>query len=230
MLLTKEGDNSLHFCPFFMNPDFLSSFTPSLMSAETLEAIFVQRHELVEDLITSVTNSVETGDRFYRLLIGMRGIGKTHTIALTYHRLQEIEALSDKLLIAWLKEEEWGVSSWLDLLLRIFEALRIEYPQQYKEQLESQVGELYDFSSGDATPIAEKMLQEFMGDRTLLLLTENLDEIFKGLGKVGQKQFKSYLEDHNLINIIATSQSLFNDVRKKKSFFYRDKGKQIYFS
>ena len=43
-----------------MKNDFLSSFTPSLMSPATLEAIFVQRHKLVADLIESVRHSAKT--------------------------------------------------------------------------------------------------------------------------------------------------------------------------
>ncbi len=190
------------------------------MSSATLEAIFVQRHKLVADLIESVRESAETANKHFRLLIGMRGIGKTHTIALTYHRLKSQTDLQDKLLIAWLKEEEWGVSSWLDLLLRIFKALEIEYPQDYQKTLQTEVESLYQLSSEDATSQAEKILKEFISDRTLLLLTENLDEIFNGLGNIGQKQFRAYLQNHNLITIIATSQSLFTGVSKKDSPFY----------
>ncbi len=203
-----------------MDNNFLSTFTPSLMSANTLEAIFVQRQKLVEDLIESVCNSVETANKHFRLLIGMRGIGKTHTIALIYHRLKKREDLQDKLLIAWLKEEEWGVSSWLDLLIRIFHSLAIEYPQSYETKLQEKIESLYQLSTEDATYQAERILQDFIGDKTLLLLTENLDEIFKGLGDIGQKQFRAYLQNNNLITIIATSQSLFAGVSKKESPFY----------
>ncbi|MEM8722985.1 MAG: tetratricopeptide repeat protein, partial [Cyanobacteria bacterium P01_G01_bin.39] len=203
-----------------MNDSFLSSFTPSLMSPATLEAIFVQKHKLVSDLIESVEDSAATANKHFRLLIGMRGIGKTHIIALIYHRLKATEDLQNKLLIAWLKEEEWGVSSWLDLLLRIFQALKIEYPALYQDTLQVEVESLYELSVEDATRQGEKILKEFIADRTLLLLTENLDEIFNGLSNLGQKQFRAYLQNHNLITIIATSQSLFAGVSQKDSPFY----------
>lgn len=203
-----------------MNNNFLSSFTPSLMSSETLEAIFVQRHKLVEDLIESVRHSAETANKHFRLLIGMRGIGKTHTIALIYHRLKKIEELQDNLLIAWLKEEEWGVNFWLDLLIRIFQALAFEYPESYETKLKQDVEFIYEFSAEEATRYAERILREFIGDKTLLLLAENLDEIFNGLGDSGQKQFRAYLQNNNLITIIATSQSLFNGVSNKDAPFY----------
>ena len=37
-----------------------------------------------------------------------------------------MDDLGDRLLIAWLREEEWGITSFLDLLLRIFRALQEE--------------------------------------------------------------------------------------------------------
>ena len=203
-----------------MKNSFLSSFTPSLMSPETLEAIFVQRHKLARDLIELIRDSSLSKSKHFRLLVGMRGIGKTHTIALIYHRLKASDDLRDKLLIAWLKEEEWGVSSWLDLLMRIFQALAIEYPAKYQQTIQAKVESLYEMSSDDAMRQGELILKEFVGSRTLLLLVENLDEIFNGLKDVGQKQFRAYIQNHNFITIVATSQSLFAGVEKKESPFY----------
>ena len=185
-----------------------------------LEAIFVQRQQLVEHLIELVEDSCNSQNKHFRLLVGMRGIGKTHTVALLYHRLQEKTELQDKLLIAWLKEEEWGVSSWLDLLLRIFQALEQKYTVEYHLKVAQQIEELYQLPVEQATAAAEAILKEFIADKTLLLLTENLDEIFNGLGDLGQKQFRAFLQNHNLITIVATSQNLFNGVSKKDAAFY----------
>ena len=203
-----------------MKNSFLSSFTPSLMSPETLEAIFVQRHKLARDLIELIRDSSLSKSKHFRLLVGMRGIGKTHTIALIYHRLKATKDLQDKLLIAWLKEEEWGVSSWLDLLMRIFQALAIEYPAEYQQTIQAKVESLYEMSSDDVMRQGELILKEFVGSRTLLLLVENLDEIFNGLKDIGQKQFRAYIQNHNFITIVATSQSLFAGIEQKESPFY----------
>ena len=203
-----------------MQDSFLSSFTPSLMSPQDLEAIFVQRENLVEDLIAGVRESATTKNKHYRLLIGMRGIGKTYTIALLYHRLKESTELQDKLLIAWLKEEEWGVSSWLDLQIRIFQALSNSYPQEYRDKLATDVEALYQLSPEEATARGEIILKEFTGKRTLLILTENFDEILKGLGDTGQKKFRAYLQNKSFITVVATAQNLSNDFKSKKRAFY----------
>ena len=200
--------------------NFIYRYTPSLMSPETLEAIFVQRHRLVDDLIELIRESALTANKHYRLLVGMRGIGKTHTIAIIHHRLAKMDDLRDRLLIAWLQEEEWGVSSFLDLLLRILRSLAKAYSIEYEAKLKQQVEFLYELSFAEAEQEAGRILREFARGRTLLLLIENLDELFKGLGDIGQKQFRAYLQNYGFVTILATAQSLFDDISLQAHPFY----------
>ena len=110
-------------------------FATRMMSPETMEAIFIQRQKFVAYLIESIKESTFTQNKHYDLLVGMRGIGKTFTTALIFHRLRKIEELEDKLVIAWLQEEEY-VSSFLDLLLKIFQVLKQDYAEEYKTKLD----------------------------------------------------------------------------------------------
>ncbi|NMG06614.1 tetratricopeptide repeat protein [Brasilonema sp. UFV-L1] len=203
-----------------MKSTFLSRFTPSLMTPETLEAIFVQRHQLADYLVELIRESVLTANKHFRLLLGMRGIGKTHMITLMYHRVSKMKDLQDKLVIAWLREEEWGVTSFLDLLLRIFRALQKEYPAEYDAKLNQEVEALYQLSPQEAEHQAAALLREFVGKRTLLLLMENLDDVFNGLGDIGQKQLRAYIQNYSFLTILATAQSLFDGIIRKDDPFY----------
>ncbi|KAB8334815.1 tetratricopeptide repeat protein, partial [Scytonema tolypothrichoides VB-61278] len=203
-----------------MKSTFLSRFTPSLMTPETLEAIFVQRHHLADYLVELIRESALTANKHFRLLLGMRGIGKTHMITLMYHRVSNMEDLQDKLVIAWLREEEWGIESFLDLLLRIFRALQKEYPAEYNAKLNQQVEALYQLSPQEAELQAAALLREFVGKRTLLLLMENLDDVFNGLGDIGQKQLRAYIQNYSFLTILATAQSLFDGIIRKDDPFY----------
>jgi Cdc6-like AAA superfamily ATPase len=97
----------------------LSTFTPSTMSQATLEGMFVQREQLSQSIVQDLAASVD-GTKQYVMLVGARGMGKTHFVSLVYHRLkqrtkdnphpsplpkgergQEVE-LGNRLLIAWL--------------------------------------------------------------------------------------------------------------------------------
>jgi tetratricopeptide (TPR) repeat protein len=114
-------------------------------------------------------------------------------------------------------KEEWGVTSFLDLLLRIFTALNEEY---HDGALARQVESLYELSPNDAKRKAATLLEEYVGGRTLLLLMENLDELFNEIGEDGQRHLRAYLQEHPFCMIVATAQSLFNSASRRTSPFY----------
>ena len=179
------------------------------MSSDDLETIFVQREALAKEIVESIRDSVLTQSKHHTLLVGPRGIGKTHLVSIVYHRIKAMEDLKDRYLIAWLREDEWGVTSFLDLLLRIFRALLEEHDD---EILSQRVELLYKFSEDISERQAEMLLKEYVADRTLVIIVENLDDIFDGLGDVGQGKLRSYIQENPFFTILATSQSLFNSV------------------
>lgn len=187
------------------------------MTPETLEALFVQREALAERVVALTRESALTPSKHHTLLVGPRGIGKTHVVAIVYHRLRAMEDLRDRLLIAWLREEEWGVTSFLDLLLRIFRALMEEYDDP---DLAERVEALYDLPSDAAERAATTLLGVFVRGRTLLLIVENLAAVFAGLGDVGQKRLRACIQENPFWSILATAQSLFNGVSLRTSPFY----------
>lgn len=195
---------------------YLSRFTPSLLDPETLEAIFVQREELAARLVELIRQSVLTGNKHYTLLVGPRGIGKTHIVSLVYHRVLREADLQDRLRIAWLREEECVVS-FLDFLQTILGVLQEEYRD---EQLERECERLPGLSIEEAELRAEQLLLGAVGNGTLLLIAENLDEIFRGLGKQGQEKLRALIQNHPVFTILATSQSLFGGVSVRTSPFY----------
>ena len=196
---------------------FVARFTPSLVSAETLEAIFVKREKLAARLVDLIRESALTDNKHYVLLVGPRGIGKTHLVSLVYHRVKADKEVADRLLIAWLREEEWGVSSFLDLLLRILRAL---HEEQDDKELAAQCDHLRTLAADQAELEAENLLKRTVGKSTLLLIAENLDEIFNGLGEQGQERLRAYIQNNPVFTILATSQSLFGGVSLRTSPFY----------
>jgi tetratricopeptide (TPR) repeat protein len=199
------------------NQIFLSRFTPSLMPPEVLEQIFVQRGDLAEHLVSIVRDSVLTPAKHHTLVLGPRGIGKTHLLSLVNHRTAAQEDLHDRMRIAWLREEEWGVSSFLDLLHRILRALAETYQDN---DLTAQTEKLFSLSTRVAERRAGDLLRSFLDGRTLVLMTENLDDIFSGLGKKEQHRFRAYLQEEESWTIVATAQRLFSGVSLHESPFY----------
>ncbi len=196
--------------------DFIWRFTPSRTEPELLESIFVQRHALLKDIQERVADSATTGSMHHVLLIGPRGIGKTHLISLLHHRVTQDAALNEKLRIAWFLEDE-TITSFVQLLKRIYELLSEEHPQQFpKEWLESQL----EKSPAQIEKNLEAELVRQFQDKTLLLFIENLDYVFDGLGIEGQKKWRSFLQEHPHTCIVATSQRLFRGVQKRTEPFF----------
>jgi tetratricopeptide (TPR) repeat protein/DNA-binding transcriptional ArsR family regulator len=206
-----------------MANQIISAFTPSLMSPTELEQIFVQREDLARDLLDKILLSATTPAKHYALLIGMRGMGKTHLVALIYYRLlkkfEEIPDLQSQLVIAWLREEEWGVDSWLDLVSRILRALAVEEPQSQSLLEELRRISIED-SIAQAAASATQLLKRAIGKRTLLLIMENLDDLFRGLGEAGQQQFRAFLQEEQCCTILATTPALFSAVQSRSQPFF----------
>jgi tetratricopeptide (TPR) repeat protein len=198
-----------------MKSPTIFSFTPSLMNPADLESIFVQREAIAADLVDRIRESVLTPTKHHSLIIGARGMGKTHLVSLVYHRVQAMADLKDRILIAWLREEEWGITSFLKLLLRILRSIDSSDPI-----VQQRVEALYELSSAEAEQAAMSLLTEIIGERTLLLITENLDDLFKGLGEQGQQQLRAFLQNSGCCTILATAPRLFNGVQSRTKPFY----------
>jgi tetratricopeptide (TPR) repeat protein len=198
-----------------MPTPLLSNFTPSLMSPETLEKIFVQREDLAQDLVDRIILSTTTPAKHHSLLIGARGMGKTHLVSLVYYRLEQHQELADKLMVAWMREDEWGIDSWLDLVVRIFRALG-----EAKINTKELLAQLQQVSIADAETLATQLLTELIGDKTLLLIVENLDDLFAGLGAKGQQKFRSFLQERQCCTILATTPALFAGVQDPDEPFF----------
>jgi len=196
---------------------FISLFTPGLSQPEDLEAILVQRHEILDDTVERVRESATTGNKHHLLFVGPRGTGKTHLVTLLVHRLGQDADLDNNLRIAWLNEDETSTTL-RDFLQRIYLALHKRYPDEYsKESLDP----MYDLEQEAA---ARQYLIHLLLDKlqqcTLLVVVENLDALFESLKKAGQQDLRAFIQENPVLSIIATAQKLTDDIKKRKSAFF----------
>jgi len=191
-------------------------FTPSRTDPKDLEFILVQRQSLLRDAVERVQESALTNHKHHLLFVGPRGCGKTHLVTLIVSRLAEDESLTNHLRIAWLNEDE-TCTTLLELLLKIHAALEKRYPAEFHADMLSPA---YDLKQDAALEFVSKHLLSALGSRTLLVVTENLDAIFEGLGDSGQKQLRSFIQENPRLSIVATAQRLVEDLSNRNSPFF----------
>ena len=191
-------------------------FTPSHTDPKDLDFILVQRHQLLQDAVERVRESALTDHKHHLLFVGPRGCGKTHLVTLIVSRLSEDDALTDRLRIAWLNEDE-TCTTLLDLLLKIHAALEKRYPAEYRADM---IGAAFEMKQDAAQEFIAQHLLASLGSRTLLVVAENLDAIFEGLGDAGQKQLRAFIQENPKLSIVATAQRLVEDLSKRTSPFF----------
>ena len=206
-----------------MNHGFLHSsrYSPGNMDPASLEALFVGREHTVQYLVSCVVDSIATPEKHYWLLTGPRGSGKTHTLALAHQRiLDRIKklAIEDRVAIAFLNEEEWGVATYLDLLVRILRALAEQRPEIERDI--KQIYKRFSNSYKEAEYFASSLVADHTRGRTLLLLCENLHDLFRGLDDEGQKCWRADIQERRNWCIVATTPTLFTEIRSQEYPFY----------
>ena len=199
-------------------PELLSSFNPSTLTSETLEAIFVHRESLAQRIAVSVAGALDGGDREHHLVIGPRGMGKTHLVSVVAHRLLSNPANADRMALAWLREEEWGVTSIGDLYERILSALADGGP--VSAEAHQALDRIRTVPVAQFDREAELALTEVVGARTLVVVLENLDLLFDDIGEHGQHALRAYLQNERNTVLVATTPSLNQSVSSRKGLFF----------
>jgi tetratricopeptide (TPR) repeat protein len=157
----------------------LLRFTPRALPPEDLEAIFIKREPLAKAVIESVRLLGKGQGVRHHLFFGPRGVGKTHLVSIVANRLAVDKKLADNVVVSWLPEDNWGIFDY--------------------ETLISQIGE----AAGFEVTTDEDLLSELAG-RKLVVVVENLDEVFKSITVSGEHRLRALIENSHQVMLIAT--------------------------
>ena len=106
----------------FTDEQFIWRFSPNQTDPELLEAIFVGREPLLQNVLEKIADSATSGSTHHVLLYGPRGIGKSHFLSLLHHRLIEDAKLADAVRTARLNEDE-TTTSMVQFMVRSYRSL-----------------------------------------------------------------------------------------------------------
>ena len=181
----------------------LSRFTPSLMSAELLERLFVGRERLLEAIMVRIEGAAAGSGRNHTLLVGPRGAGKTHLVALAHHRAARLRDSGAQLHLSWLPEDPWTIASYRHLLLAIVDGAGLKHSRQAKSH---ELEDLIDDAARTWGP--------------LVVFVENLDQILDSLGDEGQQRLRHLLQDTRSVLFVATTTRLHRNLSDQSRPFY----------
>lgn len=194
------------------------SFAAKSVDPKILEQLLIGRDKNADHLLKIVKGIAKHGNNQQVLIVGQRGMGKTHLLRVLYSRAQEFME-KDQLIVAYFSEEEYGVASFFDFLIRILDAF-IRWNSKDKDWLKTKMAELQEIQSAGQTAYAEKIIEEYIGKKPLIILTENFGDILNALKKAEQSKLRAWLYENKRVSIIATSQSLSNDFDREDRPFY----------
>jgi DNA-binding transcriptional ArsR family regulator len=181
-----------------------SRFSPRSLEPAQLERLTVAREELLARLERVVTDAVVTGQARFDLLLGPRGAGKSHCIGLLEARLRASPQLSGRTIIVAPPEELHPTS-----LVAFLAAVLREFPDDADVgPVDDALRSLQRQQDGNQEQRAVDLIRARLGNRALVILLENLDELFDMLGREGQQRLRNILQTQRRWSIIASSRSL----------------------
>lgn len=186
-----------------------------------LEKMLFGRRDTADWLEKSALLFASTGKATQSLLIGNRGMGKSHLMSVLYHRLVRAEPVRKNVVIAYLEEDPYGIADYLDLLRRILKAIaQKEQDQAARQRLQEAHRVLVATEPKQRIATAQHILLEHLAGRRMLLLVENLNHIFEALGEEGQSRWRDFLQANDNTMICATSQAIFSAVQSRERPFF----------
>ena len=188
----------------------LYKFQPDAMDRKILEHLFVgeKRKKQLTEMVNNIVESLKLKSPRHYLVIGQRGMGKTHFLTLLYYHLKD-KLNEEEYKVVKLAEEEYSIYRVSDFLVRILEILREEI-------------EWNELQKYDEDMMVEYLLEKLKEKgRGYVVLIENLDQILdKQMDKKEVKRLRAILQKEKLLWIVASSPVRFRGISEGSEPFY----------
>ncbi|ADB53273.1 hypothetical protein Cwoe_4861 [Conexibacter woesei DSM 14684] len=193
----------------------LPAFTPTAVPAEELAARTVGRDEIVRRLARRLRSAARSKERPHFLVVGPRGSGKTHLLRVVVHETLQDRRTARRLAAVVLPEDAPEIVFYNDLLFSIVERLLGQGPRPQNGTL------LADARAARRDTLQlEQVVLRALGDRTLLLVVENLNRVFHDFGDDGQARLRAFAENTGRLMLLASTPLLFDGVSEHARPWY----------
>ncbi|MBF0338024.1 MAG: tetratricopeptide repeat protein [Nitrospirae bacterium] len=202
------------------------TYNPRKLTYEQLKNYFVGRWGLVNDIKSELDLPPGQSPRQHWMLVGPRGMGKSHLLTLLYHEIKADPKLKDLWLPILFPEELMSVYSIADFLERTLRDMVSELGLTHTDiagELQGRIGKLKILKPNEKADYGFSLLTWIhqKTGRFILLLTENLQLLLgKRFSVIEQKQLRAYLQTHDAVLIIGSATTIFKEIRDHSLPFY----------
>jgi len=179
-------------------------FSPNLASAKERLETFVARDAILKDLLDRVRN-MESGAR-HCILIGPRGMGKTHLLLLLADKIEADEALAPKWSVVRFAEEEYSITSLAELLLKVVQSLPNGKSEEIGRDADLALGHIRDYCAASG--------------KRILLLMDNMQLYFQQFTDTDIGRLRDILTSDSTFLIIGAAPSYFKQMTGYEESFY----------
>lgn len=184
-------------------------FSPEYMTKDERKKLSVGREDILSELFKRIDESSSKRIPRHYLIIGQRGIGKTHLLLLLKDKIEESK-LKETLIPIKFSEEEYSISRLSDLFLRILDLLGKD-TTKIRNKNEEEIVE-------DALHVIKKISEKER--KIILLLLENLQLIFNQLDDKELGRLRETLQKEDIFLIIGTAPQLIGGITDYEEPFY----------
>ena len=202
----------------------LNPFSPWRSPPGSLQRIIVGRDHVLKDILEKTARFCGGAPAKHCLITGRRGLGKTHLLSLLYHFFdsrcahEDFEDISTCILPALLLEEErFSLNSLTVFLIKVFDRFHENRPREERWRIPAELE-----TDEDVIDYCFETLKEISksGERKILILCDNLEEVFKQWQDKEFKKLRSFLSDQQAVMIIGTAVRVFREIVSPKQPFY----------
>ena len=203
-------------------------YTPRQATYDELKASFVAREALLNELILNLKRQASAEALQHWMILGTRGMGKSHIITMIYLLVKQDETLNRKWTPILMKEEEQEIFSLHTLFIRIMTRLSDEL-YECDKQKSHEIGEVLDSlrngkSQEEILDTAVSYLKDFVVEskKKLLVLLENADDLFtRCLPNLNHiKKLRNILLNENFLLFLTTSPTSFERISRSSAPLY----------
>ena len=206
---------------------FHPHFSPWLADPAQLASTLVGHHEVIRDFLAGLRAVEDGATANHVLLVGPRGIGKTHILCLVGHYVsgrvpipQDCAVPSKEWVCVLFTEEEYaGLNSLANLLLALFSKLRETFPLEQTLLLPPG---LHKEKDQVVVECCFERLARFHDEKRnrIVLTIDNLEKILQEWRDEDHQRLRSFLSQNKLAVILASAPSVFKQVIDQKAAFH----------